>query len=225
MRVVKLTTMVSALTLALAAPMFAQPVDMLGAALSLVEGQTPPAGAPKPQTPAQPPAQPPAATQPAPKPATPPAPFPQDAKIAFIDVNAVSGTSTAGKEASKKLSALNDKKLAEINEKNKQLQALQTKLNTGGSVLNETARAQLEKDIDRMQRDIQFTQQNAQAEMQELTNDLQGEFQKKLLPVIEEIAKEKGLHAVFSIADSGAAYVHPGLNITDEVVKRLDAKK
>ena len=28
---------------------------------------------------------------------------------------------------------------------------------------------------------------------------------------------------VFSIADSGAAYVHPGLNISDEVVKRLDA--
>jgi len=34
---------------------------------------------------------------------------------------------------------------------------------------------------------------------------------------------ERGLHAVFSIADSGAAYVQPGLNISDEVVKRLDA--
>jgi len=211
MRVVKLTTIVSALGLALSVPVFAQ---------------TPPTqGAPKPQTPAQPPATPPAATQPAPKPAAPPVPFPQDAKIAFIDINAIAGTSVSGKEASKKLSALNDKKLAEINEKNKQLQALQTKLNTGGSVLNDTARAQLEKDIDRLQRDIQFTQQNAQAEMQELTNDLQAEFQKKLLPIIEEVAKEKNLHAVFSIADSGAAYVHPGLNITDEVVKRLDAKK
>ena len=30
---------------------------------------------------------------------------------------------------------------------------------------------------------------------------------------------------MFSIADSGAAYVHAGLNISDEVVKRLDAKK
>ena len=59
--------------------------------------------------------------------------------------------------------------------------------------------------------------------MQELQNELQGEFQKRLIPIIEELAKEKGLHAVFSIADSGAAYVHPGLNITDEVVKRLDA--
>ena len=102
---------------------------------------------------------------------------------------------------------------------------MQTKLNTGGSVLSDAARSQLEKDIDKAQRDLQFAQQNYQADMQGLQNDLQAEFQKKLLPVIEELAKEKGLHAVFSIADSGAAYVHPGLNVTDEVVKRLDAKK
>ena len=127
MKVLKSSFAALILTAALSASAFAQ--------------TQPPAGAPKPQTPAQPPATPPAATQPAPKPATPPAPFPQDAKIAFIDINAIAGTSVSGKEASKKLAALNDKKLAEINDKNKQLQALQTKLNTGGSVLNDTARA------------------------------------------------------------------------------------
>jgi outer membrane protein len=208
MRVVKSSMMVAALTLALSAPVFAQ--------------TPPPAGgtAPKPQTPAQPPATPPAA-----KPPTPPAPFPQDAKVAFIDINAIAATSVAGKEATKRLSALNDKKLAEINEKNKQLQALQTKLNTGGAVLNDSARNSLEKDIAKLQRDIQVSQQDAQAEMQDLQNELQAEFQKKLLPVIEEVAKEKGLHAVFSVADSGAAYVHPGLNLSEEIVKRLDAKK
>jgi Skp family chaperone for outer membrane proteins len=160
--------------------------------------QTPPPAGAKPQ----PPATPPAATQPAPKPAAPPLPFPQDSKIAF-----------------------NDKKLAEINEKNKALQAAQTKLTTGGTVLSESARGELEKQIDRMQRDIQFTQQNAQAEMQELTNDLQTEFQKRLIPIIEEVAKEKGLYAVFSIADSGVAYRLPSLDISEEIVKRLDAKK
>ena len=211
MRVLKSSMIVAALTLALSAPVLAQ--------------TAPPAGAPKPQTPAaQPPATPPPAAQPAPKPA-PPVPFPQDAKIAFIDINTIAATSAAGKEATKKLAALDEKKRTEINEKNKQLQAAQTKLNTGGAVLSDTARAQLEKEIDRMQRDIQFTQQNAQAEMQELQNDLQAEFQKRLLPVIEEVAKEKGLHAVFSVADSGAAYVHAGLNLSEEVVKRLDAKK
>ena len=90
-------------------------------------------------------------------------------------------------------------------------------------MLNDSARAQLDKDIDKLQRDIQFAQSNAQAEITDLQNELQADFQKKLLPIIEEVAKEKGLHAVFSIADSGAAYVHPGLNISDEIVKRLDA--
>ena len=208
MRVLKSSILAAMLIAALAVPSFAQ--------------TAPPAGAPKPQTP---PATPPAAQAPAaPKPApAPPVPFPQDAKIAFIDVNAIAGMSSSGKEASKKLTALNDKKIAELNDKNKQLQALTTKRDTGAAVLNDSARAQLDKDIDKLQRDIQFTQSNAQAEITDLQNELQADFQKKLLPIIEEVAKEKGLHAVFSIADSGAAYVHPGLNISDEIVKRLDA--
>jgi outer membrane protein len=208
MRVLKSSILAAMLIAALAVPSFAQ--------------TAPPAGAPKPQTP---PATPPAAQAPAaPKPApAPPVPFPQDAKIAFIDVNAIAGMSSSGKEASKKLTALNDKKISELNDKNKQLQALTTKRDTGAAVLNDSARAQLDKDIDKLQRDIQFTQSNAQAEITDLQNELQADFQKKLLPIIEEVAKEKGLHAVFSIADSGAAYVHPGLNISEEIVKRLDA--
>src|SRR6188768_155388 len=134
MKVLKSSMMVAALSLALCAPVFAQ--------------ATPPAGAPKPQTPAQPPATPPAAAQPA-APKAPPVPFPQDAKIAFIDINVIAANSAAGKDASTKLNAFQTKKSAEIQEKNKQLQALQTKLQTGGTVLSEAARGTLEKDIDR----------------------------------------------------------------------------
>lgn len=194
------------------------------AAPSLAQTTPPAAPAPKPQappaTPAPRPQAPPAAAAPRPQ---PPVAFPADAKIAFIDVNQVAGTSAAGKDASKKLTDLNTKKLAELNDKNKQLQALTTKRDTGGAVLNESARATIDKEIDKLQRDIQFAQTNAQAEVQDMTNELQAEFQRRLIPIIEEVAKEKGLHAVFSIADSGAAYVHQGLNISEEVVKRLDA--
>ncbi len=208
MRVLKISVVAAALTLALSASVFAQ--------------TQPPAGAPKPQTP---PATPPAAQAPAaPKP-QPPLPFPADAKFAFIDVNMIAGMSSTGKDASKKLTDLTNKKQTEISEKGKQLQALTTKRDTGGGVLNDTARAQLDKEIDKLQRDIQFANTNAQAELQELQNELQGEFQKRLIPIVEEIAKEKGLQAVFSIADSGVAYWNPALNISEEVVKRLDAKK
>ena len=215
MRVLKLSIIAVALTVALATP-------------GLAQTQTTP---PKPQTPTQTPPAPkptlpaPTAQPEAPKPAPqPPAPFPQDAKYAVVDVQAIAQGSAAGKAASAKLNDLQTKKMSELQDKNKQLQALQTKKDQGGTLLNESARAQLDKDIDKLQRDIQFTQSNAQAEMQDLNNELQAEFTKKVGPIIEEIAKEKGLYLVFT-ADSGFAYVAPGLNISEEVIKRLDAKK
>ena len=213
MRVMKSSILAAVLITALAAPSFAQTAPPTA---------PPPAATPRPHTP---PATPPAAqTPPAPRPA-PVVPFPVDSKIAFIDVNAVAQNSAAGKDASKKLSDFQTKKVAELGDKNKQLTTLTTKRESGGGVLNDAARAQLDKDIDKLQREIQFAQQNAQAEYQSLQDELQGEFQKRLVPVIDEVAKEKGLYAVFSIADSGAAYVYPGLDLSAEVIKRLDAKK
>jgi len=196
----KLSLVTAAVTVAFAATSFAQ---------------TPP---PKTTPPAQTPA---AAAPPAPK-AEPPAPFPQDSKIAVINMQQIASQSTVGKDASKKLTELNNKKLAELQDKNKQLQALTTKRDTGGAVLSEAARAQLDKDIEKMQRDIQFDQSNAQAEVTDLNNELQNDFQKRLIPIIESIAKEKGLYLVIT-DDSSIAYAHPGLNISEEVIKRLDA--
>jgi hypothetical protein len=40
---------------------------------------------------------------------------------------------------------------------------------------------------------------------------------------VDAIAKEKGLHMVFSIADSGILWPDPGLDLTAEVIKRFDA--
>ena len=209
MRVLKIFVIAAALTLALSASAYAQ--------------TPPPAGGARPQTP--PAAQTPAAPKPATPAPAPVVPFPPDSKIAFVDVNQVAALSVAGKDASKKLQDLTTKKSGEIGEKNKQLQAMTTRRDTSANVMNDAARAQLDKDIDKLQRDIQFMQTNAQAEVDDLRNELMGDFQKRLVPVIDDLAKEKGLYAVFSIADSGAAYVHPGLDLTAEVVKRLDAKK
>jgi outer membrane protein len=187
-----------------------------------VFAQTPPAGQTPPQTP---PAQtPPAAQQPAPQP-QPPRPFPEGAKVAWVNIQAIASNSAEGKAATAKLDDLRKKKTAEIGEKNKQLQALQTKLQQGGTVLSDQARGQIEKDIDKLTREIQFAQQDAQAELQTLTNELQGDFQQKLQPIIEAIAKERSLHFVFSIADSGAIWADTGLDISQEVIKRFDATR
>lgn len=183
--------------------------------------QTPPPPQPPPQ---QPPAQQPPA-QPAAQPAAPqpPVPFPEGAKVGYVDLQWIAQQSAEGKSASGKINELNQKKTAELSEKNKQLQAAQQKLAQSGTVLNDNARAQLEKEIDRMQREIQFLQQNAQAEINDLTQELQQDFQRRLFPVIQQIGNEKALHLIFSFRDSGIIWGHQGLDLSQEVVKRFDA--
>ena len=128
-------------------------------------------------------------------------------------------TRAAGEQASDDVTKLG----VALQQKQKALQDMQTKLQQGGSVLNDQARGQLEKDIEKAQRDIQFFQQDAQSEIQELQNRLQGEFQQKLNPILEQVATEKGLHMLFSIADSGAIWANTGLDLSAEVIKRFDA--
>jgi outer membrane protein len=176
--------------------------------------QTPPT---KPQTP--PPAQP---AQPA---AQPPRPFPEGAKIAYFNIQAIANNSAEGKVATSKVKALNDKKVTELNDKNKQLQTAEAKLQKEGGVMSDAARGQLEKEIDRLQKEIQRFTQDAQAEVQELQNELQRDFQRKLLPIVGQVGADKGLHMIFSVEESGLVWADTGLDMTAEIIKRLDAAK
>ena len=89
--------------------------------------------------------------------------------------------------------------------------------------MNETARVQLEKEIEKQTKDAERFQQDAQAEINELQQEVQNEFVKKLSPIIEQIAVEKGLQIVFNLAEAGVAWATPGLDLTGEVIKKLDA--
>ena len=89
--------------------------------------------------------------------------------------------------------------------------------------MSEDARAQLQKEIDKQQVDIQRAQQDAQSELDELNRQLNTDFQRKLAPVIQQVASEKGLFILFSRADAGIVWVEDGLNLTAELVRRFDA--
>jgi outer membrane protein len=178
-------------------------------ALAQTAGQTPAAPAPAP-------------AQPAPT-AQPPRPFPEGAKVAFINIQRIAGESAEGKVSTSKVQALNQKKVAELNDINKKIQDAQTKLQTQASVLSEAARAQLEREVEKQQKELQRSQQDAQEEVQNLQADLQTAFQAKLIPVIQQVATEKGLQMLFSQQDSGIVWADGGLDLTAEVIKRFDA--
>jgi Skp family chaperone for outer membrane proteins len=89
--------------------------------------------------------------------------------------------------------------------------------------MSDSARSQLEREIEKMQRDLQFANEDARADITQLTEQLQGEFQQKLNPIIEQVAMEKGLQLVLAYPESGIVWAQGGLDLSQEVVKRLDA--
>jgi Skp family chaperone for outer membrane proteins len=165
----------------------------------------------------------PAAAQPAPAPLPPPAPFPTGAKIAFVNLQQVANLSGEGKISTAKVQALMQKKQVEAQAKSKALADAQAKLQSSGAILSDAARAQLEKDIERMNVEGQRFQQDAQAEINELSQQLQGEFQQKLFPVLDQLIKEHDLHVLLSATDAGVVAANPGVDLTLEAVKKLDA--
>jgi len=178
--------------------------------------------------PATQPQTPPAAPQvppPASKPAAPQSvPFPADAKIAFIDFQTLVSDSKIGKTGSARMKVLTDKQAADLNARSKAIQTLQQQIQQQTGVLSPQALQEKQADLSKLQREAQYAQQDWQAQVDSLNKQLLDDFQEKALPIVEEVRKEKGLWAIFNLQSSGVVASHPGLELSAEVVKRLDAK-
>jgi Skp family chaperone for outer membrane proteins len=187
------------------------------------------AGGQAPARPATQPAARPAAPAPAPAqaaPATPPVPvpFPAGAKVAYVNLQQIANLSAEGKTLTAKVQALMTKKQSDGAAKTKALAAGQARLQQSGSVMSDAARSQLEKDIERMTVEGQRFQQDAQTEINELSQQLQNEFQQKLFPILDALVKERELHLLLSAADAGIVAGNPGIDLTLDAVRKLDER-
>lgn len=184
----------------------------------------PPGQAAPPQAPPQtPPLLPPA--RPAARPAA--AAFPADAKVAYINMQNVFGDSNIGKKGLDQMKALSDRLDAGLAAREKEMQGLADKIKTQQGVVNMQTWTGWNKDLQRLQREAQFAQQEAQVQVGQLQQELLDGFQTQVQPVVEAIRAEKGLWIVFSVeSDAGGLSIvaaHPGLDLSAEVVKRLNA--
>ena len=145
------------------------------------------------------------------------------AKLAFVNLQRVAAESNEGQAANAEVEALSQKKLAELEEKNLTLVTQQQKLQQGQTVLSAEARLQLQQDLEKMQLEVQRFNQDAEVEVQELQRQLQLDFQKKLIPILDQVANDKQLQFILSVSDSGLVWADPVLDITDDIIAYLDA--
>jgi Skp family chaperone for outer membrane proteins len=214
----RLTILLTIGALSLAGPAFAQ-------------GGAPPPTQPPPTAQQPPPATPPAGQKPTipQTPAKPPepkplVPFPPDAKIGFVNMQVLVDQSKLGIAGKEEMKKLRDKLMAPITAKQKELADLQTKMQTQQNLVAPNVFAAMQRDGERLQRELQALQENYQIEGEQKQGDLIANFSAKVQPIVEAVRNERGLWAVWVPTEAGGLYaVHPGLDLTAEVLKRLDA--
>ena len=143
-------------------------------------------------------------------------------RLAYFSPQRAFALSSDGKAAEAKLSALEAVKAKEIAARNSKLKELQDALERGTSVLGDAARRQREIEVERFQIDTKRFVEDAQAEFLGVQRDLENTFFTKLRPALDAVAKERGFLFVFNEDAGLLAWANPALDVTADVVKRLN---
>ncbi len=145
------------------------------------------------------------------------------AKIAWLNLEQAIFNCEEGKQEFGKVQQFVEKKNAELEGMRKESETLKNQLQVQGPKLTDEARADLEDQIESKDTLLQRFQQDTQKEIDARRVKTTNYIGRKMLPVIERIAKEKGLSAVVYINPQRDAWVDPSLIITDEVIRGYNA--
>lgn len=146
-------------------------------------------------------------------------------KIGVINSQEVLEKSAEGKKVMSQLQDVDKRHQGELSRKDEEIRQLQTRLNTQRLTLTQEALMNLSADIEKKQTERKRYAEDSYREMQELTQRLFNRLQNELIPIIEQIGKEKGLDIIFDLNKSGAVYFSPTIDLTQEVIQKYDASK
>lgn len=149
----------------------------------------------------------------------------QGGRFGVINSQMVLEKSVEGKRVIAQLQDRDKKSQADLTRLDNEIKALETKLSTQRLTLTEEAAMQINSDLERKRTDQKRQSEDAVRELQELQYRLFNRVQGELIPIIEGLGKEKGMDIIFDLAKSGAVYVNPVIDLTDEVIRRYDASK
>jgi outer membrane protein len=140
------------------------------------------------------------------------------AKLAWLNLEQAILTCEDGKREFGAVQQYVDKKNQELEQLRKESETLKNQLNVQGAKLTDEAREDLQMQIEAKDTNLQRFQQDTQKDIESRRTKVVNSIGRKMLPVIERIAKEKGISAVLYINPTRDAYIEPSIIITDEVI-------
>jgi outer membrane protein len=149
----------------------------------------------------------------------------QLAKVGVVDFEKAVVESAEGKKASEKFNATLQAKQTELEKRQKDIDDQTKKLQNGARTLSDTAKADLQKDIDRKTTDLQRINEDAQKDLQTLRDELLRPIAEKATALMNAMAAEQGYTLVVDISNpqTNVVFFNPKNDVTPELVKRIDA--
>ncbi|HEX7528814.1 MAG TPA: OmpH family outer membrane protein [Thermoanaerobaculia bacterium] len=140
-------------------------------------------------------------------------------KIGVIEVQKIVQESAIGKESLARVQKVQQAKQDELAKRQKELRDMEQKIQDQGKSLSEDAMEKLQKDYQAKALDLKRFQDDAQRELEESQRKELGDLEKRIMPVINEVAREQGYTLVFNKFHSGLLFADDkSVDLTEAVI-------
>lgn len=152
-------------------------------------------------------------------PAAPAAASDTTVKIGVVDTERILLSSATGKNALAGLKQEQEKAETQLRSQQQEIKDLQERINNGRSSLPQDQIAQLTKQLDDKVIALRRRQDEATRDLNKKRDAILSDIDQKVMPVINQIGKERGYTAIFRKFESGLIYVDDAVDVTSLVIR------
>lgn len=145
-------------------------------------------------------------------------------KIGVLEVQRVVAESAVGKESLARVQKIQSQKQEDLTKRQNELKDLEKRIQDQSKSLSEEALDKLQKDYQAKALEFKRAQDDAQRELEELQRRELSELEKKVMPVIDAVAKEHGYNLVFNKFQSGLLFADSTTDLTDAVITKFNSQ-
>jgi outer membrane protein len=141
-----------------------------------------------------------------------------DLKIGFVNIPAVLEKAPQAEKAKKRLEQKFSPRDKQLVAQQKEIQGMEEKMTKNASVMSDSEKANLEKDIINKKRDAKRSQQEFSEDFNASRNEELGKLQRRIVEAVRTIAKDDEYDLLLT---DGVIYAKDQFDITAQVQKKL----
>jgi outer membrane protein len=152
------------------------------------------------------------------------APASAELKIGVVDMQRALNECNAGKKAKDEVRRKFEKAQNELKSQRESLDRMRENYDKKALVLKEDERRNLEKDLEARSLDFKRKYEDYQRDLKRTDAELTSGIVEQLYGIVGSYAKERGFTIVLETSSGALVYADPAIDVTDEVIKRHNAR-